>query len=181
MIRIDKENTDKIVEIINDNKLIILKTDTVYGIMANATYENELKINRFKKSLDNKKVSIIFPDVDTLLQLTNNLDEERINLIKEKLPGKYTFITNLNSFKDFPRKDFGVRVTSYAYLQDIIKRTGPVLASSCNLTGYDPCTNLEEIEEQFKDTDIYLVYDGVGSNTPSSIIDIKDQEIKVIR
>lgn len=181
MIKIDKQDINKIISVINDNQLIILKTDTVYGIMALANKENEIKINNFKQSLENKKISVIFSNVEKLLKNIKNLDEERIELIKEKLPGKYTFIVNLDNFSNFNRIDFGVRVTGYDYLQNIISKTGPLLASSCNLTGYNPCTNLKEIEEQFGDKDIYLVYDGEGSNTPSTIIDIKDNEIRVIR
>lgn len=180
MISLNKDDEETVIKLLKDNKLVILKTDTVYGIMAIANKENELRINQMKNSLENKKISVIFDSVDTLLDNIDNLDEEKIELVKSKLPGKYTFIVNLKCLNDFDRHDFGVRVTTYSYLQRIISKTGTLLATSCNQTGYAPCKTLEEIIKQFQDKDIYLVYDGEGTDTPSSIIDIRD-EIKVIR
>lgn len=185
MIKYQKEELDKIVNCLNNNELIILKTDTVYGIMAKTSKNNEISINKFKNSDINKKVSIIFPNIDALLDNIDTLSNDKITLIKEKLPGKYTFIVNL---KDefikplgFNRKDFGVRVTSNDYLQNIISITGPLLASSCNITGYKPCRNMKEIEDQFKNTNINVVVDSEAIDIPSTIIDLTSDEIKIIR
>ena len=81
----------------------------------------------------------------------------------------------------FNRKDFGVRVTSNDYLQNIISITGPLLASSCNITGYKPCRNMKEIEDQFKNTNINVVVDSEAIDIPSTIIDLTSDEIKIIR
>lgn len=172
-----KNEIDKIVNLLKRNKIIAIKTDTVFGLMALASKENELRINKLKGSPLDKKISIIFDSVDTVLnKLDLSLEKEK--LIKSKLPGKYTFVVKMDLSKlGFDRMDFGIRVTTLDYLQEIIKKTGPLLASSCNKSGNSPCTKVKEIEKYF---DIDIVEDEVIDNKPSTIIDIRD-EIKIIR
>lgn len=175
-----KEEKDKIINGLINNELFAIKTDTVYGIMALATKENELKINKLKNSSLNKKISVIFPNKENLFKYIKNLTYEKLELINDKLPGPYTFIVNLDNFSNFNREDFGVRITTYKFLQDIIKETGPLLATSCNITSKEVLNSKEEIEKEFKDTSLNLVLDTNSINKSSTIIDIRD-EIKVIR
>ena len=184
-VKVFTENDkNEIISLLNDDEIVAIKTDTVFGIMARMSYKNEKEINLLKKSDNNKKISIIVENKDFLFKYVENLNDEKRNLIDEKLPGKYTFIVNLNKDfcknKGFNRTDFGVRVTTNNFLQEIISKTGPLLASSCNITGLEPCSNTEEIVNQFKDSKLYVVAGSVTDNTPSTIISLID-EIKIIR
>lgn len=175
-----KDDKEEIINGLLNNELFAIKTDTVYGIMGLANKENEFEINKLKKSSLDKKISIIFPDKDCLFKYTKNIDDEKIKIINDKLPGFYTYIVNLDNFSNFDREDFGVRITTYNFLQDIIKKTGPLLATSCNITSKEVLTTPEEIENEFKNTSLNLVLDKPSINKPSTIIDIRD-EIKIIR
>ena len=184
-VKVFTENDkNTIIDLLNKDEIVAIKTDTVFGIMARMSYENEKEINLLKKSDSNKKISIIVENKDFLFNYVENLNVEKRKLIDEKLPGKYTFIVNLNKEfcknKGFNRTDFGVRVTTNDFLQEIISKTGPLLASSCNITGLEPCSNTEEIVNQFKDSKLYVVAGNVTDNTPSTIISLID-EIKIIR
>ena len=184
-VKVFTENDkNEIISLLNNDEIVAIKTDTVFGIMARMSYKNEKEINLLKKSDNNKKISIIVENKDFLFKYVENSNDEKRNLIDEKLPGKYTFIVNLNKDfcknKGFNRTDFGVRVTTNNFLQEIISKTGPLLASSCNITGLEPCSNTEEIVNQFKDSKLYVVAGSVTDNTPSTIISLID-EIKIIR
>lgn len=180
-----KVSRNEIIEEIKQGKIVVLPTDTVYGLMAKVNQENEYLLNEFKLSDRNKKISIIFPDIDTLLTKIDTLNEERIQMIKDKLPGKYTFIVNLK--KDycenlgFNRTDFGVRVTSDNELQSILKETGEVLATSCNYSKEDICVTEEDITRIFNGKDISYYFTSDGTSTPSTIIDLTKENINVIR
>ena len=184
-VKVFTENDkNTIIDLLNKDEIVAIKTDTVFGIMARMSYENEKEINLLKKSDSNKKISIIVENKEFLFNYVENLNVEKRKLTDEKLPGKYTFIVNLNKEfcknKGFNRTDFGVRVTTNDFLQEIISKTGPLLASSCNITGLEPCSNTEEIVNQFKDSKLYVVAGNVTDNTPSTIISLID-EIKIIR
>lgn len=179
MLIYTKEDSEKIIKAFINNKILIMLTDTVYGIMALATKENEDKINKLKKSSLDKKLSIIFSDLNNLYNYIN-IDKDKLDLVKSKLPGKYTFIVNLNNFSNFNRNDFGIRITTNNYLQTIIKSTGPILATSCNISGNPVCTTKEEIISVFGNEDVILVSDKDANNEASTIIDIRE-DIKIIR
>ncbi len=173
----NKNEIDSIVKSLKENNIVAIKTDTVYGLMALASKENEYRINELKDSPLDKKISIIFDSVDSLLKKLD-ISLEKKKLILDKLPGKYTFIVNMDlSDLGFDRSDFGVRVTSLDYLQEIVSKTGPLLASSCNKSGKLPCVNVAQIKEDFN---VDIVADEVIDNIPSTIIDIRD-EVKVLR
>lgn len=174
----------EIVTSLKNNNILAIKTDTVFGIMALMSQDNEKRINELKQSSLDKKISIIVSDKDYLKRIIDNITEEKAKLIDEKLPGKYTFIVELKDDfikeKGFTRKDFGVRVTSNDFLQNIIKETGPLLASSCNISSLPPCKDTAEIKSQFKNTPLEIVAGEVTDNTPSTIISIIGK-ITVIR
>ena len=180
MLLYDKEDKNNIIDAFLDNKIVIMLTDTVYGIMAIANKNNELRINKVKRSNLDKKISIIFPNKNLLNEYLCDINEDKWKIIGEKLPGKYTFIVNLRKFSDFNRDDFGVRVTGNEYLQDILESVGPVLASSCNISGDKICNSLEEIKNVFGNDDVIVVKDENAASGASTIIDIRD-DIKVIR
>ena len=179
-----EKDKEEIIKLLNENQIFAIKTDTVFGIMAKMSYENEIKINKLKKCDLKKKKSIILESKEYLKKYIKNLTLEKEELIDSKLPGKYTFIVLLDEQfckeRGFDRNDFGVRVTKDNFLQDLIKYTGPLLATSCNIAGFKPCNNVDEIIEQFKNTDLNIVEGVVLDNKSSKIIDIID-EIKVIR
>ena len=176
---------NEIIEAVLNNEIVVMPTDTVYGLMIKATQENEWKVNEFKHRDRNTKVSIIFPSIEELINNIDVLDKERLQMILDYLPGKYTFIVNLKEsfYKPlgFTRKDYGVRVTSCGELQKILQKTGPVLATSCNYSKEDICTSIEDIERIFNNQDIKVYYTGSGENIPSTIIDLTKEKISTLR
>ncbi|MBQ3142144.1 MAG: Sua5/YciO/YrdC/YwlC family protein, partial [Bacilli bacterium] len=85
---------NKIIKKINMNMIAVLPTDTVYGIMAKFNRKNEIKINKFKKSDINKKISVIFYNKKELFNYIEKLSFFRKLIIKILLPGKYTIIVD---------------------------------------------------------------------------------------
>lgn len=180
MIKFSKEEKDKIIEKFNNNELMIMETDTVYGIMAKACVENEIKINKFKDSNIDKKISVIFPNKKTLYKYLYDISYYKKEYMDNRLPGKYTFIVKLRNFSDFSREDFGVRITGSSYLQEILEQVGPILASSCNKSGDTVINSIDDIVEKFGNSDIGIVNSDKILDTPSSIINLLD-DIEVVR
>lgn len=179
-----EKDRKEIIQHLKNNHLCAIKTDTVFGIMAIMSKENEIKINHLKQSPLDKRISIIVENTDYLKKQVENLTSEEENMVDHKLPGKYTFIVKLKhdfcTSRGFERQDFGVRVTTNTFLQDLIKETGPLLASSCNISGKEPCSNTKEIIKQFQDTNLMVVDGIVTDNTPSTIISFIEHG-KIIR
>lgn len=181
MNKIDRNDIDKIVDSLNNDRIVVLETDTVFGLMARASKENKMKINKIKERDINKYVGIIFPDKETLYKSLYDISYYKKEYMDKRLPGKYTFIVKLKDhYGDIEREEFGVRVTGNEYLQNIIKRTGPLLASSPNISGDKPGTSIKEIEEIFKDKDIDIVDSDLVLDKASTIISLMN-DIEIIR
>lgn len=178
-------NKESAIDYLNKNKIIIMPTDTVYGLMGKFNRNNEIEINKLKNSDINKKISVIFYNKKELFKYIDNLNLLKKIIIMFLLPGKYTFIVKLNKKfcedNGFERTDFGVRVTKNKELQNIIKITGPLLASSCNKSGNDICTSIESIKDNFNNDKIHLFYRGSLENIASQIYDMTSNKIKKIR
>lgn len=100
--RIKIKNINAISKQLNNNKIGIIPTDTVTGIFAKISLENNKIINSIKKSKEEKPLSIIFPNLEDALKAVE-YNKEQLEIIKENLPGKVTFI--LPSNKDFLREN----------------------------------------------------------------------------
>ena len=100
--RIKKRNINIISKQLNNNKIGIIPTDTVTGIFAKISLENNKKINSLKKSKEDKPLSIIFSNLEEALKAVE-YNKDQLEIIKENLPGKVTFI--LPSNKDFLREN----------------------------------------------------------------------------
>ncbi|NQX84236.1 MAG: Sua5/YciO/YrdC/YwlC family protein, partial [Mycoplasmataceae bacterium] len=151
-------NSKKIIKQLKKGNVGIMPTAGVYGIFALATPENVDIINKIKKSDKNKKLSILFPNVEEVFKWMR-IDEEREYLVRENLPGLTTFIlkpktiwieeTGFSDLKD----GVGVRVTTNYNLSQIVKETGPLLTTSANVSGYEVITKTDQVKEMFEKTE----------------------------
>jgi L-threonylcarbamoyladenylate synthase len=75
-----------------------------------------------------------------------------------------------------------IRLPADKDLQELLKRTGPLLTSSANLPGESPATNIAEARQYFGDkVDFYIDGGDLSNRQPSTIIRIIDDAIEVVR
>ena len=75
-------NIDELVEIINNGNLAIVPTDTVYGIIADASNESAVnKVFEAKRRNYTKPLIIMISNMDMLYRYVDNLSDLELNLI----------------------------------------------------------------------------------------------------
>ena len=90
-------NVDKIVKVINEGKLVISPTDTVYGIMGDALNDEVIKRVFFVKKRDVKKPLILLMNsIEMIYEYTCNINELEQELINKYHPGLLTIILKKN-------------------------------------------------------------------------------------
>ena len=90
-------NVDKIVKVINEGKLVISPTDTVYGIMGDALNDEVIKRVFFVKKRDVKKPLILLMNsIEMISEYTCNINELEQELINKYHPGLLTIILKKN-------------------------------------------------------------------------------------
>lgn len=180
-------NIDRIVKEIKSGNLVITPTDTIYGILADAT--NITAINKVfdcKGRDKNKALILIVDSIDMLKEYTQNISPLEEEIINKYLPGKLTILLNKNS-KVFDEvtggsKLVGIRIPDNKDLIEIIKNVGkPLISTSANISGKEAITNPSKIEPELLSYISYVEDQGTITSEASSLIKIEDNKIEILR
>jgi tRNA threonylcarbamoyl adenosine modification protein (Sua5/YciO/YrdC/YwlC family) len=180
----------RVVEVIRNGGIIIYPTDTVYGIGCDLM--NKKAVERLCKILDIKPqkldLSFICNDLSHLSVYTKRIDTPVFKMLKQSLPGPYTFIFESSSkvpkILDVNKKTVGIRIPDHAIPRMIVAELGnPLITSSVKDDDHikEYTTDPEEIFEDFKHLVDIVIDGGAGGNVPSTVIDCAGDEITLIR
>lgn len=191
-IKEDKINDDIIFEISNaikKGKIVVFKTDTVYGIGTNAFDKDACKkIYEIKGRPIYKPLSVLISDISMLKEIVDSISPVEQKLIDVFWPGPLTikFKKKENVLPDIiSAGDEYVRVrllkSELAY--KLIKTAGvPVVAPSANLSGSLTGTNIKNIISELGGKVDYILDSGnVNTDITSTIVEINNEEAIVIR
>jgi len=174
-------------EILEEGGVIIFPTDTVYAYGCDIKDKRAIeRIYRLKKMDKKKPLSFIFNDISEISEYVRNVSDEAFKIMKRALPGPYTFIFKASRLVPkiviTNQKTIGVRIPDNNIAMEIVRALGrPILATSVyNLSGeylIDP----RELEKVYRN-EVDLVIDaGPRPAEPSTIVDISDDKIEIIR
>ncbi len=187
---VNEKHIEQIVRTLKDGGIIIIPTDTVYALAGDIHSSKAMeKICRFKNiKPDKANFSFLCHDLRNISEFTKPFNTEIFRLMKNSLPGPFTFILNANNniptiFKS-NKKTIGIRVPDNPFSQAIIEALGnPLMVTSVHDDDefYDYVTDPEVIHERFG-AQVDLVIDGgVSDFEPSTVIDCTDSEPVIIR
>lgn len=180
----------KVIDILNKDGVIIFPTDTIYAM--GCRLDSKKAIERMCK-ITGKKVekvnfSLICESLSHIAEYTAVLDKAVFRLMKNNLPGAFTFIlkANNNVTKYFAgnKKTIGIRVPDNAIAQAIISELGvPLVATTIHHDDVivDYMTDPYEIHDKFEYQVDCVIDGGVGDIVPSTIVDCTEEEIVVVR
>ncbi len=195
LIKLYPDNPDyklisSVVDSLKRGGLIIYPTDTIYAIGCDIYNNKAVEKIAWMKGVNLKKAnfSFICHDFKHLSNFTRPLDNSTFKLMKNSLPGPFTFILPANSqvpklFKN-NKKTVGIRIPNNNIILEITKELGnPILTTSVkdedDILEYT--TDPELIHEKFKDLVDIVIDGGFGGNEPSTIVDCTDHEFKITR
>ena len=178
----------QVVECLKDGGVIIYPTDTIYGlgcdIMQHKAIERICKI----KNIDPQKVmlSFICSDLSHLSDFTKSIDTPLYRMLKNYLPGPYTFI--LPASKLVPKilqskkSTIGLRIPDNVISHAILDALGnPILSTSLPGEMVEDYTDPEIIYEKFENLVDFVIDGGIGGMMPSTIVDCTTDEWAITR
>ncbi len=178
----------QVVESLQKGGVIIYPTDTVYGLGCDILQQKAVERICRIKQIDPKKAQLSFvcSDLSHLSEYARPIDNTVFRLLKEYLPGPYTFI--LPASKMVPkilqsRKDtIGLRIPDNRIVMEIVKELGrPILSASLPGEIVEDYTDPEVMYENFMNEVDYVIDGGIGGIVPSTIIDCTGDEPQVTR
>jgi tRNA threonylcarbamoyl adenosine modification protein (Sua5/YciO/YrdC/YwlC family) len=180
----------KIKAILDNDGVIIIPTDTIYAMVCRM--DSKKGIERMSKIMGKKpeKVfySILCSDLSNISEVTATIDKNIFRMLKNNLPGPFTFILKANNqvSKYFAgnRKTVGIRVPDNIITQTLIQEIGsPLVASTIHHDDeiIEYMTDPQEIFEKFEYQVDLVIDGGAGGNIPSTIIDCTSEDPEIVR
>lgn len=170
-----------VIDSLNKSQVVVIPTDTVYGIAVRAADENAVN-NLYKlKNREHKPGTIIAASIDQLVDL--GIKRRYLTAVSGYWPGPISIeiphsINYLN--QGTGRQAF--RIVKDIKLIKLIEQTGPLLTSSCNLPKKPPANNIDEAYKYFGDKiKVYVDGGDLAGRLPSTLIRVIDDAIEVVR
>jgi len=177
-----------IVECLLSGGIIIYPTDTIYGLGCDIFQHKAVeRVCRIKQVEPQKaQLSFICDDLSDLSTYTKSISTPLYRLLKQYLPGPYTFI--LPASKEVPKilkskKDtIGLRVPDNNIARTIVRELNhPILSASLPGEMVEDYTDPEMIYEKFRKLVDIVVDGGIGGMVPSTVVDCTTDEAIIIR
>lgn len=167
--------------------LVVLPTDTVYGLGADAfSAEAVARLLLAKGRGRDMPVPVLIGSVRTLDGIAANIPDIARDLVAAFWPGPLTVICHQQPTLMWDlgetRGTVAVRMPLHAVALELLRATGPLAVSSANVSGQDAATTAEEAEEQLGDwVEVYLDGGPTSDSQPSSIIDVTSGRPRLLR
>ena len=163
---------------IGRGQLVVVPTDTVYGIAADAF--NPDAVNALLAAKGRGRQSpppVLIDGIPTLTALAETVTDEMTALVREFWPGGLTIVVPARETLQWDLGDTGgtvaVRMPASDIARELLSETGPLAVSSANLTGQPAALTAAEALAQLGDSvEVYL--DGgtaSESRSGSTIVD----------
>ena len=174
---------DDIVETLLSDGVVVIRTDTIYGIIARAASEEAVeRVYAAKKREADKQCIVLIADPSDVAQYGTVIEQYSKN---EKMPT--SVVVPVSDEPEWILRgghDVAYRLVKNDLLKQIIRAVGPVIAPSANPEGQPPARNITEAKRYFGDrVDLYVDGKDVPRTAhPSQIIRVnKDGTVEHLR
>lgn len=193
-LKINRKNFKEIVKIaaqsIKKGKAIICPTDTVYGLICDATNIKAVRgLLKIKRRPKNKPIPIFVKNLKMAKKLAK-IDKKQEKILRAVWPGKVT--TVLKRKNGLPRvlfgkeKTIGLRIPDYRLINELFKNLNhPLAETSANISGRPTLTKIKEIIKQFKSRrcqpDLIIDTGNLPKSKSSTVLDLTISPPKILR
>ena len=178
---------DAAVAAVRDGDLIVLPTDTVYGIGADAFTPAAVRAMLAAKGRGRNMPSpVLVGTARAAAALVDDMGAFGQDLIDEFWPGALTLVFRASPTLLWDLGDtkgtVALRMPLHPVALEVLKQTGPMAVSSANRTGKPPAMTAQDAEQQLGEVvSVYLDAGPSGDNVPSTILDLTGPIPRVLR
>ena len=184
-VNCDRKGIEKASQIINQGGVVIFPTDTVYGIGCDPYNKASIeKIYKIKSRCITKSVPVLTYSIETAERIAQ-FDQLAKKIVKKFWPGPLTIILKVTDEKIKKslnlKNKIAIRVPDHKCTLELLKKCNYLVGTSANISGDLPHTNPKECLKKMQDYDVFVDGGMITSNGESTIIEIENEEIKIIR
>jgi L-threonylcarbamoyladenylate synthase len=167
--------------------LVVLPTDTVYGVAADAFDPAAVSSLLAAKGRGREMPPpVLVSAISTIDALAVNIPSYARALVEEFWPGPLTLVCHQQASLQWDLGDtrgtVAVRMPNHDIALEILERTGPLAVSSANRTGMPAATDAEQAMEMLGE-EVAVIVDGGASpgGEASTIVDATGPQGRVLR
>lgn len=184
IVRVDRLNPDEgyireAAEILKNGGLVIIPTETVYGIAANMLDKNAMKrLSKIKNRPEGKPFSLHIYKKESVDEFAAQVPVPAYKLMDRFWPGPLTLI-----FKAKKNSTIGIRLPDDEIAFKVIARSQvPVVCPSANISGKPAPTTFEEAIEDFRNAVDFAIDTGkTRLGVESTVVDITGELPLILR
>ena len=182
------EEIERATDVILDGGVVLLPTDTVFGLSANV-FDNRAveKIYALKNRDRKKPLPVLVADYTDLLKLVETPSRVEGRLIEAFWPGPLTIVLkkleSASSVAFSGLSTVAIRMPDSDLVRNLIREVGtPLATTSANLAGEPAGLKLAEITPEIKENVDFILDDNEKHlDTASTIVQVVDGEVKILR
>lgn len=180
--KLTNSDFNEIVYLLNSGKVGILPTDTIYGIHCLAFNKSSVeKIYELKNRPSAKAMIVIISSLNDLENFNTKLSEKMKKFLSNIWPNKVSVILDCSNpqLSYLYKKSYSLafRVPNNSFLLKLLKKTGPLVSTSVNLSGLSPAQTIKQAQEYFPYGIDFYVDGGKIDSKPSTVIKLNNQGV----
>ena len=177
---------DKLRKILTSGGAVVLPTETVYGLFAQAL--NEVAVNnvyQLKQRPRDKAMNLNVSNLHDINFFSQNTPFFLEKLYNRFMPGPLTIILKANDNVPFwvnsGLDTVGFRVPNHVKTLQLISETGPLIGPSANISGNESGKKFSDIQAQFSVDLPGIEDDQALTGIDSTILDLSGQKARILR
>ena len=176
---------EKTFQVIENGGIAIFPTDTVYGLGCNPYNSSAVeKIYEIKSREKIKSLPVLAYSLEIVKEITR-VDSFTEKIIEMYWPGPLTLILKLTDqkLKKSLKLDdkIAIRIPDSECALKLLKKCNLLVGTSANISGNKSFMDPDECVKNIKNYDIFLNGGTITSKGESTIVEIENEEIKIIR
>lgn len=177
---------DKLRKILTSGGAVVLPTETVYGLFAQALNEEAVnRVYQLKQRPRDKAMNLNVSNLNDIYFFSQNTPFFLEKLYNRFMPGPLTIILKANDNVPFwvnsGLDTVGFRVPNHVKTLQLISETGPLIGPSANISGNESGKKFSDIQAQFS-VDLPCIEDDQAlTGIDSTILDLSGQKARILR
>ncbi len=168
--------------------LVVLPTDTVYGLAANANLESALRrVFAIKERPGDNPLPILLADADDITRAAIEIPALAHELAAHFWPGPLTIVlrksSSISNLVTAGQPTVGLRVPDHSLARSVLRYCDfPVAVTSANLSGEPAATTPEQVCATLSEQVDLLIDDGpCAGGAPSTVLDLAGARPRIVR
>jgi tRNA pseudouridine55 synthase len=177
---------NRLIKNINKCQIGVMPTDTIYGLVGKAMDKKVVeRIYKVRLRQPDKPFIILISQLADIKRFGINIDDKIKEAATKYWPGQVSMVLSGASDKfEYLHRGSGslaFRLPAHEKLLQLLKKTGPLIATSANTEGRKPASTIRAAKKYFNNSIDFYVDFGKLEASPSTLIAVTDQGVELIR